>query len=599
VYLFKDESGAVLYVGKARDLSARLQSYRRPGGDGRLALRFLERDAASVETIVTRTEAEALLLEDQLVKRLKPPHNVRLKDDKSFLMVRVDLGARFPRLELVRAHRPDEGRKRGRSRSFGPFASAGAVRRTLSDIHRVVPLRDCPDAVMEHRTRPCLKHQLGLCAAPCVGLIDQRGYAALVERALAVLAGDTAELERELEGRMNGAAAEMEYERAAAWRDRLAALRATVERQGVAGRDRAPRDAIGLARLGASAAVHRLSYREGRLAQSRSHAFRSELPDGELMHVVLSALYAAGRREAPAEILVPCPVAEATALERALETALVVPASGERQRMLDLATENALAALGRQGAAAEEAERALDALARLLGLSQDADLAVIDGFDVSNLQGAHAVASRGRFRHGLPDRGGYRHYRIKSVAGQDDFAALAEAVGRSLRRGAAEDELPQLVVVDGGAQQLASALAARDDAGAFGVRVVALAKARPERRRAGARKAATEERLVLAPDGAPLELARHSPARHLLERLRDEAHRFAITFHRKTRGRIQSQLDSIPGVGPARRRTLIKAFGSVLGVRGASVEQLAALPGIGRELALAIRAALERREPHR
>ena len=278
-----------------------MRAYRRPGGDGRLGIQFLEHEAERVETIVTRTEQEALLLEDTLIKQHKPPHNVRLKDDKSFLMVRIDEDEAFPRLKFVRAHRPTKTRRdpRGRSRFFGPFASAGAVRRTLSDLHRVVPLRDCPDSIFKNRTRPCIKHQIGLCSAPCVDLIDASDYAELVERAVAILSGDTTELEADLEQRMRDASEQLEFERAASWRDRLQALRRTVERQGVRPRDRVERDVLGLARRGESAVVHRLAFRDGRLSESQSHLFRSTLVEEELLHGVLTALYGGGRRELP------------------------------------------------------------------------------------------------------------------------------------------------------------------------------------------------------------------------------------------------------------------------------------------------------------
>ncbi|MFM7297833.1 MAG: GIY-YIG nuclease family protein, partial [Planctomycetota bacterium] len=236
VYLFRDDAGGVLYVGKARKLKSRLRSYRRPGGDGRLLIRFMEDVAASVETIVTRTEGEALLLEDALIKQHQPPHNIRLKDDKSFRMLRLD-NEEFPRFKFVRERNPRLDRRgeeqKGRARLFGPFVSSRALRKTLSELHRVVPLRDCPDSVFENRSRPCIKHQIGLCSAPCVGLISREEYAKLVEKAAAVLQGDTDEVEAEIEGRMLAASAELEYERAALWRDRLAALRRTVERQGV------------------------------------------------------------------------------------------------------------------------------------------------------------------------------------------------------------------------------------------------------------------------------------------------------------------------------------------------------------------------------
>lgn len=588
VYLFRGPDGGVLYVGKARNLRARLASYRRPGADGRLNVAFLERDASGVETIVTRTEQEALLLEDSLIKQHKPVHNIRLKDDKSFLMVRLDHGERFPRLKLVRAHRPKEGRPGGRSRYFGPFASASAVRRTLQDLHRVVPLRDCPDSVMDHRSRPCLKHQIGLCSAPCVGLIDGPGYQQLVDRAARVLGGDVSELEEDLQGRMLRASEDREYERAAGWRDRLVALRRTVEGQGVRPKDLIDRDALGLSRRGEDALVHRLAFREGRLTESRSHRFRSQLPDEELMHSVLTALYGNGRREVPAEILLPCVPTESELLGEALGggVALVFPTGGDRARMLDLAGENARDELSRLGAEEGRDESALGELIKVLDL--DPGTEVLDCFDISNFQGSNMVASRVRFRRGHADRAGYRRFKVRSVEGQDDFAAMKEVVLRSLRRGVREGDLPDLVVIDGGESQLAKALEARDEAGAWEVEVIGLAKARPERRVKGQRKAPTEERVYLPGAVAPLELAKHSPARHLLERIRDEAHRFAITYHRKERGRITSQLDSIPGVGPARRKALLRRFGSVSGVKRASVEELSGMGGISPELARAI-----------
>jgi len=594
VYLFRDAGGMVLYVGKARDLRARLSSYRRPGADGRINVAFLERDASSVETIVTRTEQEALLLEDSLIKQHKPRHNIRLKDDKSFLMVRLDQQERFPRLKLVRAHRPREGKPGGRSRFFGPFASAYAVRRTLQDLHRVVPLRDCPDSVMDHRSRPCLKHQIGLCSAPCVGLIDAEGYQALVDKAARVLSGDVSELEEDLEGRMLRASEKREYEGAASWRDRLIALRRTVEGQGVRPKDRVDRDALGLARRGEDALVHRVAFREGRLTESRSHRFRSQLPDEELMHSVLTALYADGRREVPAEILLPCPPVEAELLAESLGggVRLLVPGGGDRQRMVDLAGENAREELTRRVGEEGRDEEALAELVALLDL--DPGTEVVDCFDISNFQGSNVVASRVRFRRGHADRAGYRRFKVRGVDGQDDFAAMKEVVLRSLRRGVRDGDLPDLVVIDGGEAQLAKALEARTEAGAWEVAVVGLAKARPERRVRGAPRAASEERLYLPGAHAPLELARHSASRHLLERIRDEAHRFAITYHRKERGRIQSQLDGVPGVGPVKRKALLRRFGSVAGVRRASAEELAAVDGVSRELARTILEHLSR-----
>jgi len=592
VYLFRDAGGKVLYVGKARDLRARLTQYRRPGGDGRLNILFLEQDAQSVETIVTRTEQEALLLEDTLIKSHKPRHNVHLKDDKSFLMVRLDHAERFPRLKLVRAHSPQEGKAGGRSRYFGPFASASAVRRTLADLQRVVPLRDCPDSVMNHRSRACLQHQMGLCCAPCVGEVDEEQYAALVQRAANVLGGDVRELEEDLDDRMRRASSAREYEKAATWRDRLQALRRTVEGQGVRPKDKVERDILGLARRGSEALIHRLAFREGRLSESRSHRFRSSLPDEELMHVVLTALYAAGRRQPPEEIVLPCAPAERELLESELgeQLKIVVPTAGDRLRTLDMAGENARRQLEQASNQDEREQAALDELIALLDL--DPGTEVIDCFDISNTQGAHVVASRVRSRRGHADRAGYRRYKIRDVKGQDDFGSMREVVLRSLRRGVREGDLPDLIVVDGGQAQLAKALEAREEAGAWGVAMVGLAKARRARTVKGVKHEATEERVWIPGAEGPLELARHSASRLLLERIRDEAHRFAITYHRKERGRVTSRLDGIQGVGPARRKALLRMFGSVAGVSQASVEELAGVAGIDRALARRIRESL-------
>ena len=594
VYIFRDAKDQVLYVGKARNLKARLASYTRPGGDGRIGVLFLQRDATQLETIVTRTEGEALLLEDTLIKQFKPPHNVRLKDDKSFLMLRVDLDHDFPRLQFVRAHNPKQGKTKGRSRLIGPFASSSAVRNTLSDLHRVVPLRDCTDATLANRSRPCLKHQMDLCSAPCVGLIEKDDYSGLVDRAINILTGDTGELEQDLDQRMRSAAEGLDFERAASWRDRLAALRRTVEGQGVSPGDKVDRDVFGLAREGDVAVVFRLAFRGGRLAESRARVFHSELPDEELLHVVLTALHGPGmakkeslrRLVGAREILVPCLPEEHEWLAEILGARILVPRRGDKRRTLDMATENAFAELARRTKKGEENERLLEGVRELCGLATTPE--VIDCFDISNLQESHVVASRVRFRGGVKDRSGYRHFKVKTVSGQDDFASMKEVVGRSLKRGMEDGDLPDLIVIDGGIGQLRNALEAQQEAGAWGVTLVGLAKARGERMFKGRKLDKSEERIYLTPDSEPIELNPRSPVRHLFERIRNEAHRFAIQFHRKTRGRITSQLDSIPGVGAVRRKRLLRTFGSVAGVAQASVEQVAALEGFTMELARTI-----------
>ena len=322
------------------------------------------------------------------------------------------------------------------------------------------------------------------------------------------------------------------------------------------------------------------------MAESRTHHFRSELPDEELLHDVLTALYAPGRRHAPGEILLPAPPADQDVLGELLDAKLLVPTTGDRRRMVEFGFENAENALRRQSDDEAREEQGVSQLVDLLDL--DPGTEVMDCFDISNMQGAHVVASRVRFRRGHSDRSGYRRYKIRDVDGQDDFASMHEVVRRSLERGVRENDLPDLVIIDGGPPQLARALQARQEAGAFHVPMIGLAKARAERSVKGRRKGAVEERVWLPGAEAPVVLGPHSGARHLLERIRDEAHRFAITYHRKERGRITSRLDSIPGVGAAKRKALLRTFGSVAGVAAASVEQLRSVDGISPELARVI-----------
>jgi excinuclease UvrABC nuclease subunit len=421
------------------------------------------------------------------------------------------------------------------------------------------------------------------------GLIDEAEYAANVERALRVLGGDIEELERDLETRMRRASEGQGVARRAL-RDRLrrCAARSSARESSP---PRAPSATCWPWRAGDRVPRPPPVHPAREAAESRAYSLRSQPGRGVPARRADDALRR--RARAPARGRVPPTPAEGELLSELFSgSQIVVARGGERARQLDLARENAVLELARAEAAREGGGEAEAALAHLVGLDrgneEDEGPLVIDGFDVSNFQGANVVASRVRFRGGHPDRSGYRRYRIRGVRGQDDFQSMHEVVGRSLRRGLDEGELPDLVVIDGGPAQLASALAAREDAGAWDVRIVALAKARAERLVRRKSKAASDERLFLAPEAEPLALERHSPARHLLERIRDEAHRFAITYHRKERGKLRSRLDSIAGVGPVKRKALLARFGSVRGVQAASLEELAQVPGISSELARAI-----------
>ncbi len=562
VYLLKDAEGRVVYVGKASDLRSRVRAYLRPEGDGRLATPHLVRRIADVDFIVTSNEKEALLLENTLIKRHRPRYNVRLRDDKAYLCIRVDTKHAWPRLHMVRKFRRDG------ATYFGPYSSAKAVRRTIRTLGAIFPLRLCNDRVLETRDRPCLYHQLKRCCAPCVGLVAADEYRRMVDGLLDLLRGRTGELLATLRARMAEASKALEYERAGALRDQIEALEQTTQAQRVASPDLKDRDVIGLARQGEVATAAVLHLREGRLLSKRALSFRTILPDGAVVARVLAAVYRPGRL-VPPEILLPVPPEDEEALAAELAerrggpVQFHVPQRGGSRELLDLAERNAAEAV--REAEGDETQRAL-LLERLRErLSLDRVPARIECYDISTIQGSETVGARVVFEQALPLPDAYRRFRIRTVRGQDDFASLREVLQRRFRR---DDPAPDLVVIDGGAGQLAEASKAvpKD------VAVVGLAKARVLR---GERK---YERVYLHGRRAPLELPPDAPETYLLARIRDETHRFAITYHRRLRAKrtVRSELDAIPGLGPKRRTALLRAFGSTSGVREAGEEELRA-----------------------
>lgn len=589
VYVFLGADGAALYVGKAADLRARVRSYLKPGGDGRYQLRFLAAEATDVEFIATATEQEALLLENTVIKKRQPRFNLKLKDDKSFLLLRLDRREAWPWYRLVR-RRQDDG-----ASYFGPFASAKAVRRTLRLLHKVVPLRDCGDHVFHNRTRPCIKHQIGRCPAPCVGLVDAEAYAALLDRSVRILRGEAGPVLAELRGRMQDAAANLEFERAQALKEQLQALQSVAEPQTVVA-DLGDEDALGLHRSGNEVAVAFLSFRGGALENCRRIAFRSELPDELLLGELLGRFYE-GDRYVPPTVLLPFLPAEDEIIrgwlqhKRGAKVELHVPQRGDRRRHLELAEQNA--ALADAMAADAEARRAAGAerLAKLLDLPEPPQR--LHCLDVSTIQGTSTVASRVCFVGGAPDKGQYRRFRISAAHAGDDFAAMQEAVRRSLSLCLERDDedLPDLLVVDGGRGQLAAACRAVAELGLTDdLRLCGLAKSRL--RGVGDDRAESGERLFLPDRELPVPLPANGPETLLVAALRDEAHRFAITYHRQTRGRIGSELDEVPGVGPARRRALLRHFGSLSALRAASRDELRAMPGLPAAVADAVFAVL-------
>jgi excinuclease ABC subunit C len=629
-YLMKDRRGEVVYVGKAASLRSRVRSYFDAGrGDDRAFVALLDGLLGDIEVIVTRSEKEAVLLENELIKKHKPRFNVRLRDDKDFIVLRLDERHPYPRLEVRRARE----KRQPDARYFGPYSSASSIRETLRVVNRHFQLRTCSDHVFDHRKRPCILFQIKRCPAPCVYDISPAEYRLSVEDAVEFLEGRETELVERLRARMDEAAGGLRFEDAARLRDQLQAVERSLEKQRVLMSDRADRDVIGVYREGPDLVVQVLSMRGGKLQDSRSHPFHGqEFPDEELVSSFLSLYYEA--TPAPDEILVPIEPVQADALadvlseRRGRRVRLLTPQRGAKADLLEVAARNAEQGFRSWHEKDERREQALGALTRALHLAKAPRW--MECYDISTFQGALAVGSGVSMKDGEPDKANYRRYKVKGVAGQDDFAMLYEVIGRRLRRAIAERQLPDLLVIDGGKGQLNAALAAAKDLGvptkpspgnegAPFVELVGLAKsrlldaatlgtsrvvARRARRAASALADAAEvqekgfvselarspERVFLPGRKDAVVLRQNSAELFLLARLRDEAHRFAITFHRKLRRErnFQSVLQEISGIGEGRKRALLRHFGSLKRVKEATLDAIAEVEGFGPKQARAV-----------
>jgi len=591
VYLMKDRAGRIIYVGKAVNLRNRVRSYfTRGASDSRAFVQLLDRVLFDLETVVVSTEKEALLLENELIKKHRPRFNVQLRDDKNFLCLRLDTRHRYPRLETVR--RP----KKDGARYFGPYASAASIRETLRVVNRFFQLRTCADHVLENRKRPCLLHQIGRCPAPCVFPIPPEEYRKNVEAVTLFLEGRSAPLIDALRARMKDAAKKLEFEEAARLRDQVIALERSTERQAIATTDAIDQDVFGLYREGDRITLYALYVRGGRITGGRAHHFVSEFPDEELVASFVNQYYA-DENFVPAEVLLPCAPNEPEALAELLtesrgeKVRVHVPQRGDKVELVKLASKNAERAFSERTRSREEVEAALQRLQERLHLKKLPRR--MECFDISHQQGTSIVASQVASVDTEPDRANYRHYRLKTVHQNDDFASMHEVLTRRFQRGLRDGDLPDLIVIDGGKGQLAAAHAAMKDVGIEGVDLVALAKSR-DLDVTDASTTRSPERVFLVDRKDPIVLPQTSPELFALTRLRDEAHRFAITFQRKVsrkRG-LASELDQVPGVGEARRTALLRHFGSLKQLREASIEELAAVDGVGPAVAERLHAFL-------
>jgi excinuclease ABC subunit C len=652
VYIMKDARGKPIYIGKAAILRNRVRQYFQPAsGDIRDFVPLLEGIVVDIETVITSNEKEALLLENTLIKRHQPRFNVNLKDDKNFLVLRLDPEAAWPRLEVTR-RLGDDG-----AYYFGPYHSASACREALRAVNRHFQLRTCTDHVLQNRRRPCLQYQIKRCPAPCVLPVSREAYSEQVRDVRLFLTGKSDELLDRLRARMKDAAGRTEFEVAAEIRDSIRALETSLEEQRVVSDDFADQDLIGYHRQGIALEIVVMSIRGGTLNGSRAFSFTGqEFPDAELISSFIGLYYDLGPAP-PDEVLLPIEIDDADLkgewlTERRAETTgrkkkveVCTPQRGDRRKLVDLANKNAASSFATRRNARADVELSLGKLQKRLKLPQLPR--VIECYDVSHLQGFATVASMVVFVDGRPDKARYRTYKVRAPAKagarrhNDDFASMYEVLSRRFRRAreAGPDDagsswkLPDLIVVDGGKGQLAMALAAARDVGipvgpGAALSIVGLAKERDDfaspiaadGEAGGEGDAAVEsvdapaspvaepvspptagrketkadstrpDRVFLPHAKDPIPIRPSSAEMFILQQLRDEAHRFAIGFHRAQRRRLtlRSALSGIPGIGPARQRQLLRHFGSLKKVREAAIDELAAAPGMTRAVAEAV-----------
>jgi excinuclease ABC subunit C len=587
VYILKDVRGRSLYIGKAKNLRSRVSSYLHEGGDAqRPHISFLMKEVEDLDYFVTRNEREALVLENSLIKQKKPRYNIRLRDDKNYLSLRLDTRERFPRLTLTRRVLKDG------ALYYGPFASADALKKAKRLIHKVFPLRDCTDEKFRrHSSRPCLSYYMGMCLGPCAGKVSEGEYGEAVERVKLFLRGEKDRIIEILRDNMERASEEMRYEDAAHYRDQSRLLEKNLDEQMFITPGTKDRDIVGFHREGQDIEFAVLFSRGGMLVDKAEYSFKNATgTDGDLLGEFISQFYG-GNRFIPREIIVPV---EADGMEEVSEwlseragrkVVLSVPERGVKASQLELAGRNALESFQRKHARELGEQDLSERLKSSLHLRRLPES--IECFDISNTQGDLAVAALVRFEGGKPAKGRYRTYKIKTVDGPNDYAMMREVLSRRLTRAEEEGwDAPDLVLIDGGKGQLNIAQGVLEELGYSGeIDLASIAKGRYE---------GESDKIYIYGRKNPIVFSRNSRVLFLLMRVRDEAHRFAITYHKKLRGKraVSSALDDVPGIGAKRKKELIKRFGSLSGIRKASVDDIAAVPGLNRRIAAELKERL-------
>jgi excinuclease ABC subunit C len=597
----KNITGEIIYVGKAINLRNRVRSYFHSSADLEAKTRQLVRRIADIEWILVGSELEALILEMNLIKKHRPRYNIRLKDDKRYPYIKVHWGEPFPKVTVTRQMVEDG------SRYFGPYTSVWAVHQTLDVLRRIFPYLTCDRVITGKDLRPCLFYDIKLCSGPCIGAIDQTGYRQMIDDLCQFLEGRTELIVDRLQTEMEKASEELRFERAAALRDQIQAIDRVVEHQKVISSEKIDSDVVAMARADGEACVQVFFIRSGKLIGREYFVLEGteDAADNEVIGQFIKQFYSEAA-SVPPQVLLPNEVEEAQIIEQWLRTRrggqtveIKVPHEGLSKELIEMATENAsetLNALRTQWQA--DKNRQTDSLAELQqALNLQGPPNRIECYDISNTQGTAAVGSMVVFEQGVPSKAHYRHFNIETVSGPDDFASMEEVLTRRFRRWQASQEakatpgakidlsfsmLPDLLIVDGGKGQLGRAVSVLERFNLFDkIPVVGLAK--------------QQEELFLPHQSESLVLPRHSQGLYLVQRIRDEAHRFAITAHRKQRTKIglASRLQEVPGIGPARRKALLTHFGSIEKIRDAALEELTAVPGITENIAQALKTHLE------
>lgn len=585
VYLFKDKKGMVIYIGKAGNLRNRVSSYfYRVEKKDLKTLSMIER-VDDIETIITDTEKEAFILENNLIKEYRPRYNVKLRDDKNYPCLRLSIEEEFPAISIVRRIKKDD------SIYYGPYPSATSLKETLRLIRKIFPIRACRSSKFSNRLRPCINYEMGRCLGPCCGLVDSSKYREVVNQLRMFLEGKNKDLLEGLKKRMEEEAEKLNFELAAKIRDRIQHIEKVIEKQRVVSQEFIDEDVIGYHSRNHTTIVYSLFIRSGKILGGKGFVIPSAgLPDDEVMHSFINQYYCEGKF-IPEQILIPIEIPEQQLLEDHLtelsgkKVRIIVPIKGDKRRLIEMACENAERYLPSAIMEEEDKVQILELLKEKLFLNRIPRN--IEAFDISSLQGGYAVGSMVRFEDGEPAKDKYRHFRIKTVEGSDDYAMMYEVLLRRYQRALEEGNIPDLILLDGGRGQLNVAHEVLKELNIKNVDIISLAKERPFSDYKFNRIEKSGEKVFHPNYKEPFHFPKNSPIILLLDRIRDEAHRFAITYHKKIRKKetIRSELDKIPQIGEVRRNALLKFFGSIEKVKEASEEDLASAPKMNRKLA--------------